>query len=207
MLEAKLKVEGAKKFRRPTRAAGPTKKEFVTKILGLKSHTFDIGNAKYAAKYKKMVDAIANHIQREYKGGADIAKAIKELSLPTLSLRVPGYPKAKARATVVNTGDTLIWQQDIAAVKKQIVQLEDNKKCTYALVIKQCSPDLDTKLKGSTTFVQAEANQDIVQLLLVIQGYCYRFDDHQQSTWALKQAKHQVSMYCQAHDVTNTKYV
>jgi hypothetical protein len=42
MSEAKPKIEGAKKFRRPARAAGPTKKEFVTKVLGLKSHTSDI---------------------------------------------------------------------------------------------------------------------------------------------------------------------
>ena len=60
--EAKPKIEGAKKFRRPTRATGLTKKEFVTKALGLESHTFDIGNAKYVAKYKKTVNAIANHI-------------------------------------------------------------------------------------------------------------------------------------------------
>jgi hypothetical protein len=52
------------------RAAGqPTKKEFVTKVLGLESHTFDIGNAKYTAKYKKTVDAIANYIQRAIKVG------------------------------------------------------------------------------------------------------------------------------------------
>ena len=63
MLEAKPKIEGAKEFRRPMRAAGqPTKKEFVTKVLGFESHTFDIGNAKYAAKYKKTVDAITNYI-------------------------------------------------------------------------------------------------------------------------------------------------
>jgi hypothetical protein len=85
MLEATPKIEGAKKFRRPMRAAGqPTKKEFVMKVLGLESHTFNIGNAKYAAKYKKTVDAIANYMQREYKGGADITKAIKALSFPTL---------------------------------------------------------------------------------------------------------------------------
>ena len=66
MSEAKPKIEGAEKFRQPMRAAGqPTKKEFVTKVLGLESHTFDIGNM-----YKKTVDAIANYIQREYKGGA-----------------------------------------------------------------------------------------------------------------------------------------
>ena len=149
------------------RAVGqPTKKEFVMKVLGLEGHTFNIGNVKYAAKYKKTVDAIANNIQREYKGGADIAKAIKVLSLPTL--QVSGYPKAKAGETDVDPGDIYIWQQNIAMVKKQIVQLEENKKHAYMLVIGQCSPDLDSKLQGSTTFVQAEADQDVVQLLLVI---------------------------------------
>ncbi len=166
MLEAKPKIEGAKKFCRPARAAGLTKKEFVTKVLGLESHTFVIGNAKYAVKYKKTVDAIANHTQREYKGGADIVKAIKELSLPTL--RVPGYPTAKAGATIVDPGEIFLWQQDVALVKKQIIQHEDNKKRAYALVIGQCSPNLDSKLKGSATFVQAKANQDVVWLLLVV---------------------------------------
>ncbi len=60
-----------------------------------------------------------NEVQREYKDGADIAKAIKALSLPTL--QVPGYPKAKAGETAIDPGDLYIWQQDIAAVKKQIV--------------------------------------------------------------------------------------
>ena len=46
MSEATPKIEGGKKFCRPTRAVGPIKKEFVTKVLGLKSHTFDIRNAK-----------------------------------------------------------------------------------------------------------------------------------------------------------------
>jgi hypothetical protein len=206
MSEAKPKIEGAKKFRRPMRAAGqPAKKEFITKVLGLESHTFGIGNTKYAAKYKKTVDAIANYIQREYKGGADIAKAIRALSLPTL--QVPGYPKAKAGETAVDPRDVYIWQQYVAAVKKQIVQLEENKKRAYELVIGQCSPDLDIKLQGSTEFVHAEADQDVVQLLLVIRGYCCHFDAHQLSTCALEQAKHRVSTYYQAQDVINTDYV
>jgi len=46
-----------------------------------------------------------------------------------------------------------------------------------------------------------------VQLLLVNRGYCCRFDDHQQSTCALEQAKHRVSTYYQAHDITNSEYV
>jgi hypothetical protein len=39
-------------------------KEFLPKVLGLESHTFNIGNAKYAAEYQKTVDAIANKISK-----------------------------------------------------------------------------------------------------------------------------------------------
>jgi hypothetical protein len=77
----------------------------------------------------------------------------------------------------------------------------------YALIIGQCSPNFDSKLQWCTTFVQEEADQDVVQLLLVIQGYCCRFDGHQQSMCALEQAKHRVSTYYQAHDVTIAEYV
>jgi hypothetical protein len=51
------------------RAVAPTKTEFATKVLGLESHTFDIGNAKYVAKYKKTVDTIVNHTRRNIKAG------------------------------------------------------------------------------------------------------------------------------------------
>ena len=109
------------------------------------------------------------------------------MSLP--SLQIPRFPKARTGETVVDPGDIYLWQQDATAVKKQIVQLEENKKRAYALVCGHCSPNLDSKLRGSTAFMQAKADQDVVQLLLVIQEYCCRFDDHQQSMWALEQAK------------------
>jgi hypothetical protein len=45
------KVEGKKNF--PRKPARPAKKEFVTKVVGLESYTFDVGDLKYAAKYQK----------------------------------------------------------------------------------------------------------------------------------------------------------
>ena len=154
MLEAKPKVE-KKGGRRPLRNYGsPTKEEYTTKVLGLESHTFDIGNAKYAAKYKKTVDAVAKYIQKEYKGGSDVAKAIRELSLPTLDL--PDYP-AGTDGGPPDAGTVYLWQQDVTAAKKQILQLEENKKRAYALVIGQCSPDLESKLRGSTAYEKADA--------------------------------------------------
>jgi hypothetical protein len=52
--QQKPKVEG-KRLRKPFR---PTKKEHTTKVIGLESHTFDIGDAKYAAKCKKLLEAL-----------------------------------------------------------------------------------------------------------------------------------------------------
>ncbi len=60
----KPKVEGNKKnfHCRSARNAAPARKEFVTKVVGLENHNINMGNAKYAAKYQKTVDLVANHI-------------------------------------------------------------------------------------------------------------------------------------------------
>ena len=46
--DQKPKVDGKRPARRPFRIP---KKEFETKVVGLEKHTFDIGHAKYAAKF------------------------------------------------------------------------------------------------------------------------------------------------------------
>ncbi len=48
--------------------------KYTSKVLGLKSHTFDVGNTKHTAKFQKSMDAIAIHIQREYKRGIQHCK-------------------------------------------------------------------------------------------------------------------------------------
>jgi hypothetical protein len=42
MTETKSKIEGKRHPRRLARNVGPARKEFLTKVLGLESHTFDI---------------------------------------------------------------------------------------------------------------------------------------------------------------------
>jgi hypothetical protein len=52
MLETEPKIEGKRPWR-PARAPGPFEKEFMMKVLGLESHTFNIGNTKYVASTRK----------------------------------------------------------------------------------------------------------------------------------------------------------
>jgi hypothetical protein len=157
------------------------------------------------AKYQKTVDAIANHIQKEYKGGPEIAKAIRDLSLPMIT--IPKYRRPFLTTAAIDQGEVFLWQQNVTKAKKRNALLAKNKKRLYTLTLGQCSPGLESKIKGMDSYVQADCDQDVVQLLLIIRGYCCRFDDNQQSIYVLESAKHRVLTYYQGYEVTITEYV
>jgi hypothetical protein len=187
-----------KKAQRPTNRSGPTRKEHTSKVLGLESHTFDVGKAHYAAKFQKSVDAIAIHIKREYKGGPNIANAIRDLVLPSVSL--PPYPTGTS-GNQPDPGEIYLWQQSITETNKRKLLIEENKMRAYALVFGQCLPELISKIKSSDCFASTDIDQDVVQLLLIVRGYCCQFDGHQQGTWALENAKNCVSVFYQGFDM------
>ncbi len=108
-----------------SKESGPARKEFVTKVAGLKNHTFDVGYAKYAAKYQKTVAAVANHIQRNNKGRLKIAKAIRDMILPTIV--TPNYLISVA-GMVIDKEVKYIWKQEVQEAMKRIALLKENKK-------------------------------------------------------------------------------
>ena len=113
-VEEKKEVNKRNFTRNKSRSDTPHKAEFISKTTGLKEDTFDVGNAKYAAKYQKSVDKITIHIA---------------------------------------------------------------------------------------------IDQDVIQLLKIVRGYCCSFNDHQQSTFALGGAKHMVSTHYQGYNDTTTEYL
>ncbi len=163
-----------------------------------------MGDLKYAAKHQKLVDAIANHVQKEYKGGSEMAKAIRELKLPQIN--IPAYPVLTGGAQTLALGESYIWQQDVTEAKKKITQLEENKKRAYALIIRQCLPELEGKSQRLDAYPMANPDQDAVKLLLIIRGYCCCFNDHQQSVVALESTKHHVLTFYQTSEMSNSDY-
>jgi hypothetical protein len=163
----KPKLEGNKKnfHCRSAGNAGPARKEFVTKVAGLENNTFEMGNAKYSAKYQKTADRVANHIQHNYKGGPKIAKTIRDMILPKIV--APNYPTPLA-GTVINKGVKYIWQQEVLDAMKKISLLDKKKKQEYALVFGQCSPELISKIQDAGAYVQADQDQDVNQLLIIM---------------------------------------
>jgi hypothetical protein len=62
---------------------------------------------------------------------------------------IPDYPAADSGGAV-DPGKVFLWQQDVQEAKKKKPLLTENKKHAYALVLGQCSPELDSKIKGAT---------------------------------------------------------
>jgi hypothetical protein len=108
---------------------------------------------------------------------------------------------------MINLGEEVLWQQDIQESKKRSFLLIENKKCTYALSLGRCLAEFDSKIKQLDAYVQADADQDVVQLLAIIQGYCCQFDDNQQNTQLLEGLTHRVSTFYQSYDATTMEYV
>ncbi len=129
-------------------AKSPAEKGYKSNVIGLKDKTFNVGKAIQAARFQKVLGNLANYFQKEYTSrGPTIAKAMKDLLLPTLTL--PDYPTAVVGAVASEPGVLYLWRLDITEANKKIVQLEENTKRAYALVYGQCSPELQSKIKGS----------------------------------------------------------
>ena len=132
-------------------------------------------------------------------------KAIRDMSLPTIT--IPAYPTPSASGSPINPGEVFLWQQDVTEAKKRKALLEEIKKRMYALILGQCLLDLESKIKGTDAYTQADGYQDVVQLLKIIRGHCCKFDENQQSTYALKSAKHHIATYYQGYKTTITEYM
>ena len=62
MSEEQKPKEPKDEGKKPHRPARSQKKEFTSDVVGLTTHTFDIGHPKYAVKYERSVDAIARYV-------------------------------------------------------------------------------------------------------------------------------------------------
>ena len=201
------KVEGqqsGKKTFRRQRNRTTVKKEFVSSNIGVKTFMFDVGHAKYAAKYQQSIEGLALHIQSTYTNGSSIVKSIRELKLVVIN--VDDYPTGTGGGAP-DQRQIHLWQQTINVQVKEQRVLAENVKKAYALILGQCSPMLSSKIKGSDKYTDTSKDSDVVKLLKIIRGYCCNVTDHQQTTVALQNAKHRVSTFYQHAKMTTMEYL
>ena len=93
--ETKPKVEGGKNHRdcrcynESNGITTTTRTEYKTKITGLEEDSYDVGEAKFAAKFQKSTKNIALYVQRKYTDGVSMAHDMKLMKVTNITLPSP----------------------------------------------------------------------------------------------------------------------
>ena len=122
--KTKPKIEGGKGCRERCRnfangGASAVKSDYKTKTAGLEEDTYDVREARFAAKFQKTTDNIALYVQRKYTDGASVAFDMKTMIAMIIAL--PPAPTSGA-----SDSDTFIWKEEYKEAKKKKIALEAN---------------------------------------------------------------------------------
>ena len=169
-----------------------TSNKFKGNCADLDGHIFDCSDYKQADTYVHTHKHIAEYIGVEYKSEGDIHASIIggtkiAIPLPIHPIFSQGYPMNP----IPEDKDREYMHREILSMAvKQEYLLYANLQKAYALVLGQCTELLQSKLKQHADWAMLQCNQDVLSLLKVIKGICYKFEDQKYAPLALNNAKH-----------------
>ena len=169
-----------------------TSNKFKGNCADLDGHIFDCLDYKQADTYVHMHKHIAEYIGAEYKSGGDVRASIIggtkiAIPLPTHPTFSQGYPM---NPTPEDKDKEYMHHEMLSMAVKQEYLLHANLQKAYALVLRQCTELLQSKLKQHADWAMLQHDQDVLSLLKVIKGICYKFEDQKYVPLALDNAKH-----------------
>ena len=75
------------------------------------------------------------------------------------------------------------------------------------MVIKLCLPWMIMRLDDADGYGMVSNNKDMIQLLILIQGICCRFDNHCQGVFSLMQTKKRIYLFIQDYSIPTNEYL
>ena len=169
-----------------------TSNKFKGNCADLDGHIFDCSDYKQADTYVHMHKHIAEYVRAEYKIGGDVHASIIRgtkiaIPLPTHPTFSQGY---STNPTPEDKYKEYMHYKMLSMAVKQEYFLHSNLQKVYSLVLRQCTELLQSKLKQHADWAMLQHDQDVLSLLKVIKGICYKFEDQKYVPLALNNAKH-----------------
>jgi len=195
---------GGNKFRPPVTQAS----KYKAPTTGLEGFIYESGAAKHAAQYTETTEKLCNYMQANYKSGADVAGALRQLKELVITMPEPpaGTTDGAGNYTPPTAAEEHIFKRRFDAEYTREQRYEENKKKAYALLYEHCSPELKALLKGDDSWGSLEASQDSIRLLKLIKGLCCKFDPTKQETRAIVAADKAIMCYVQEWHTSNSQY-
>jgi hypothetical protein len=175
-------------------SAGPTPAEFKGNTTELFGHVYDYGSARQADAYTITTERIADYVGSHYKHGGDIRATIINEWEYVIPLPIPPpKPEDPDDLTPEEQVRTLIFNGEVMEHVKRKTILKDNIQKSYALVLGQCTPLLQSKMKQQSSWKDVSASQDVLSLLALIKSILFKFND--QCNYAVAVYKAKANLY------------
>jgi hypothetical protein len=145
---------------------------------------------------------IADHLQ--YDLGNDVSEACRNM-MPTI-ITVPEEPKPVSdpiTGTMIDptANEIFIWKRTYNKMSDRLEKYKENMAKAYIIIYHQCS-----KLEASDVFPKFWADQDVIGLLRMIQGFCCSYDARIQSVMAMVVSHKKLFMFYQKDWMDNHSY-
>jgi len=150
----------------------PQRPRFTGEDSAMQGHTFDVRSESKSDQFLKTQKFLANYVGRKYtENAAEFVHAVKELELDD-----PEEPDEPDEEFETPTAIQIKkWEAAYKRYKKKLEAYRNFKATLYSLVIGQCSPALQEKLRAHNDFEGAHMNG--VELLKIIRTLTHSFED------------------------------
>ena len=141
-------------------------RNYWSNVPELEEYIFDNSTPENAEKVIRHLEEVAKYCGRKLDHGTDIQQAIMNEEL----LQIPQPPEADPLFTDM---ERLKWEGKVKAVAKQEQSLEENCKRAFAIIISQCSPYMEAKLRTLPGWNQIESDRDLIALVQGLKALCF----------------------------------
>lgn len=148
--------------------------KFEGKCLELKNAVFTIDAGP--KQFETSLDAIGIYVGTNIGEIGMPLRELKKLQPAPPTKPVQLYEADGKTAIPFDQFDIADYKEDRKDWKMLITRIRTMSSKAYALILGQCSPELEQTLQGTTTFTTVNLNQDPVDLLKLIKGIMFKVD-------------------------------
>jgi hypothetical protein len=178
-------------------------------MVGLEELIYELVAAKHTTQFTETTEKLRNCMQANYKSGADIAGAPRQLCELTITMLTATTitTDAGGNYALPTAADECIFKHRFDADYTQEQCYDKYNKKAFAILYEHCARELKALLKGDNKWGSIENSQDRIHLLRMTKSLCCKFGPTKQEARAIMAADKTIMCYIQEGHVSISEYL
>jgi len=165
---------------------GPKYAKFEGNCDKLKGNISDCTGYNQADTFVKTQERIAMYVGGSSHHSNKMVKAVETLTKPTITTPKPPADHGQEKS---NLATKFLWEQEANEAIRDRKEVDSGIQKLYLLVYGQCSEALIARIQLHGKFKKVSDDQDGIELLKIICGICFNFQDQKYVPQSIHEAK------------------